>query len=120
MEANWGRSEPRQKFSRDELNALLMPHGVEVIDSEPIAEGKANTNLRIVTASGETFLFRSHQRDPATGTLEASLSRLLTDEPFVPKVIFHDAERSFSLVEWKPGRSIETLLIEELPEDVLS
>jgi len=120
MEATWERGEPIHELTLEEIGKLLTHASLEPKFATRIDEGKANTNYLLGVEGGGKYVLRLHTRDPKAAKLESTVTALLADEMPIAKVVFHSPEPSFSLLEWKPGSTMERLLSSGGGEEVAS
>ncbi len=120
MEANWERGSEHVLLSLDEINSRLSPLSTVATSSCLLTEGKANSNYLLDLTSGGKVVLRVHVKDPAAGRLEAAIAKHFGGDPVVPQVLLHDPEQSYSVVEWMPGESMESLVLAGRGDEVLA
>lgn len=110
MEGSWERGEEYRHLRLDDASSLLAMADMTPVAVSLITEGKANTNYRVELTDGRQVVLRLHMRDPGAALIEKAVADLLADEIPVPCVLFHSAEAQVSVLEWKPGLTMERLL----------
>ncbi|PFX11029.1 Dihydrofolate reductase type 3, partial [Stylophora pistillata] len=81
-----------------------------------IAGGCANLNYKVHVSGGdEPFLLRIYVREASAACREQKISTLLRDHLSIPQTFFvgEVADFTFSLVEFRQGKSLRDLLLEE-------
>jgi aminoglycoside phosphotransferase (APT) family kinase protein len=119
MEQDWRRGRAVLDLSLSQVKALVAGSGFMVESAEPIQEGLANTNYRLVDAEGRQAHLRISQRDPKTLDLECALAEALPQEIPIPRLLFRSPSAPVALFEWLPGRTIQRHLAEGGQRDVL-
>lgn len=104
METEWERSVERIALTCEQI---LERYGFAATRAGLIAEGRANTNYKLLMADGKQAVLRIYQRDPSTASLERAALRLVADRVPVPRAL--QAGDGFCLLEWLPGATWERL-----------
>ncbi|MCW5943224.1 MAG: phosphotransferase [Fimbriimonadaceae bacterium] len=117
MERSWQRADPVEPLSPDEVADLLGGSGLTAVRCEPIAEGLANANYRLEDADGGRWLLRRYRRDPASLGLETTLLRKMAGRIPVSTVRFADPARGVVVLEFLPGRTLQSVLAEGNPDE---
>ncbi len=86
---------------------MLVPYGIVPHALTLLAEGKANTNYRIETASGPLVL-RIHQRDARSAVLERTILGCLPVAFPAPWIVVRG--KGFTVFEFREGMSLERAL----------
>lgn len=116
MERDWERSEEFRRLTLEEIADLT---GRSPVAAELLAEGKANTNYRLDFANGDHLILRLHHQRPGSASLEKAVADRYSEVARIPKVYEYNAERGYSLVEWRPGRTMERWLADGFIDSVL-
>lgn len=110
MERDWKRAVDFLRLSLDDVNELIAGTGLVADDALLISEGHANTNYRLELVGQGPVVLRIYQREPEIGALESTLAAHLPAGALAPHFPHYDPELGFALVEWRPGRTMESLL----------
>ncbi len=113
----WERLAEPLVLSPEEVSARIrvaFPEA-EVVASERIPSGLANTNMRVrLRRPDREVLLRIHQRDPESAAKEAALVARVAGLVPVAEVLHHQparaGEASFSLLRFVPGRLLARVL----------
>lgn len=116
MEQDWERREGFRRLTLKEIVDLI---GRSPIAAELLAEGKANTNYRLDFADGDHLVLRLHHRHPGSAPLEKAVADHYRELARIPNVLECNPEGGYSLVEWRPGRTMERWLSDGFIDAVL-
>jgi len=120
MESGWERVESIRDLSLAEISRLIEPTSLKIRFASLIEEGKANTNYHVVTEDGQDVVLRIHTREPEAALLEQAVTDFLAGQIPLAHVLFHSIENNFSLLQWKPGATMERLLTDGRAAEVRS
>ncbi len=124
MEQSWGREKGFLRLTLHEIKALVECADLSAISDGPIhrpptsleliEEGKANTNYIVEFADGIRVILRIYQKPAVHARLDTALSDLFASEPWMPGTIALPLREGLgegcALMEWKSGRTMESLL----------
>lgn len=120
VESNWNRAAEPRSLSLAQINRLINGTSLKAREACLIDEGKANTNYELVLEDGSKAVLRVHQRDPGALLLETAIASRLSWEIPIPRVLAKDFSLGFSVLEWRPGSSMEKLLLAGRLDEVSS
>lgn len=120
MEVNWFRQKPFLVRSAIEIQLMLMEAGVDVDRATPILEGLANSNYCIGTHDGSQYILRFHQNDASKPDRLASFGEQLGGTLPVPKMVLGAGDGEWSLFEWLPGETLQSLIIQNRWDEVVA
>ncbi len=109
MVCEWERVSRHRVLSRQEIDRVLAPLGVEPRSARRIDEGKSNTNFVVTLVGGGRVVLRAHS-SLLVGELESAATARVADRVPVARVLLRDPDLNASVLEWKPGTSMERLI----------
>lgn len=116
MEGSWERADLVEPLHPSEIAALISDSGLAIVACEPIREGLANANYRVVDAEGTGWVLRRYRRDPGAQDLEVALLRHFAGTIPVPSVRYANSDRGVVVLQELPGRSLQSALASDATE----
>ena len=127
MKAGWERSNeliiPDVNTVRNSLKPFLKEQRINQI--QPLSGGLNNSNIKITTNNGESFVLRIYSKNDESMDIERTILNLLKDKVPVPQVLYFDSSCAafnypFLILSWVHGVQLSEVIARRNKEEISS